>query len=220
MIWQEAADEEAYGELYEHISKEAVHDFTAERLRSYYDKNLFVAEKPCQSLAAARELILTPHYTAAFLHATIANEVMLKGVVLKPVIHGFIHNDSIAPLIVELAFARTGYDHIKKLLAKIFQDVSTIDLMFIRRPGTAKLLWQEITEIQKKRDEIMHRAEIVTKDDADKAIAVAAMVTEELSPALATSLGYHLHDGFRLCRDSVCLLPPEHKKLVERARMM
>ncbi|MHB8523256.1 MAG: hypothetical protein ACYDH9_21225 [Limisphaerales bacterium] len=137
----DAAHDAFYEEVYEQVSKEAVENFTAERLRSIYDREPAIAEKPCHSLAQARALILTPYHTAAFIHAAIASEVMLRGVVLKPIIYGFIHSDSIAPLIVELAFGSTGLERIKRLLAKIFQDVRTIDLMVFRRPGGAKPLW-------------------------------------------------------------------------------
>lgn len=214
----DAARDAFYDEVYEQVSKEAVENFTAERFRSFYDRETAIAEKPYCSLVQARALILTTHHTAAFLHAAIASEVMLRGVVLKPIIYGFIHSDSIAPLIVELAFGSTGLERIKKLLAKIFQDVSAIDLMAYRRPGSAKALWEEIVQIQKRRDLIVHRAEVASKDEAEMAITVAAAVTEELFPSLAKSLGYHLHDGFRLCSDGVCSMPPELKKLIEQSR--
>lgn len=101
----------------------------------------------------------------------------------------------------------------KKLLAKIFQDVSSLDLMTHRRTGVAKTLWEEIVEVQKHRDLILHRAEVVTKDDAEHAIAVATAIFEELFPVFAKSLGYHLHDGFRLCGDQYCLQHPERGEM-------
>jgi hypothetical protein len=179
-------------------------------LRALYNKEPSIAEKPFKSLTEARLLLQTPHHTAAFIHAAITTEVMLKGIVLKPIVHGFIHSDSIAPYIVELAFKSSGLDRIKKLLAKIFQDVSNLDLMIFRRKGGEDSLWEEIVRIQNRRDNIMHRAEIVTSDEAEHAVLVATAVMEELYPTFAKSLGYHLHDGFRLCSDQYCLLHPEY----------
>lgn len=215
MTWAEAAEEEAYSKLCEEISTQAIKDFTADRLRAVYDREPSIAEKPFRSLVEARALLQTPHPTASFIHAVITSEVLLKGVVLKPIIYGFIHSDSMAPLIVELAFTSTGLDRVKKLMVKIFQDVSNIDLMIHKRVGGTKSLWEEIVTVQKRRDHIMHRAEFVTQAEAAEAVAIAAAVIEELFPALAKSLGYHLHDGFRLCRDTVCSLPPEIRKLLD-----
>src|SRR3989442_12133888 len=136
--WMDAARDDFYNEIYEQASKEAVANFTAERLRSYYDKEPTIAEKPFKALAEARQLLQTPHQTAAFIQAAIASEVILKGVVLKPIVHGFIHSDSVAPLIVKLAFTSTGLDRIKELLSKIFQDVGNLDLMTFRRMGRSE----------------------------------------------------------------------------------
>jgi len=211
-------DSSYYDEMVEHVSKEAVENFTAERLRSFYHKEPTIAERPVKALAEARQLLQTPHHTAAFIHAAIASEVMLKGVVLRPIVHGFIHSDSVAPLIVKLAFTSTGLDRIKDLLAKIFWDVSGLDLMTFRRTGSSKPLWEEILEVQRRRDHLMHRAEVAARDDAEHSVVVAAAVTEELFPAFAKSLGYHLHDGFRLCSEWICLQPEHVRKLLEQTR--
>jgi hypothetical protein len=195
------------------VTKEAIENFTFERLRALYDKEPTIAEKPFKALAEARLLVQTPHQTAAFIHAAVASEVMLKGIILKPILQGFVHSDSIAPLIAELAFSSTGLGRIKKLLAKIFQDVCNLDWKTHHRKPSLKLLWDEIVEIQTRRDQIMHRADVATKAEAELAIAVATAVTEELFPVFVKPLGYHLHDGFRLCADQYCLQHPENGEM-------
>ena len=110
---------------------------------------------------------------------------------------------------MDLAFSRTSLDRIKKLLTKIFLDVSKLDLTSYRRKGCARMIWDELVDVQKTRDRVMHRAETVTLAEASLAVEVAAAVTEELFPAFTKTLGYHLHDGFRLCSDGVCVMPLE-----------
>jgi hypothetical protein len=215
----EAAEEEAYARLHQGISKEAIREFTADRLKSSYDLNPMIAEKPIVALIEARKLIETPHPTAAFIHAGIACEVMLRGVILKPIVYGFIQNDTIAPLIVELAFGSTGLERIKKLLTKVFQDVCGLDLMQFSRKDSKKLLWNELGELQQLRDKVLHRAEAATQAEAETAIMVASAVNEELFPALIRSLGFHLHDGIRLCRDPICSLPPEIQEAISKAQV-
>jgi hypothetical protein len=214
--WMDAARDDYYDDVYEQISEEAVENFTAQRLRATYDKEPAIAEKPFRALAEARLLLQTPHCTAAFIHAAIASEVMLKGIILKPILQGFVHSDSIAPLIVELAFGSSGLERMQKLLAKIFQDVCKLDLSTHRRNAGGKSLWDEIIEVQKRRNQIMHRADVASKNEAEHAIAVATAVFEELLPVFAKSLGYHLHDGFRLCGDQYCLQHPERGEMNRR----
>jgi hypothetical protein len=218
MYDEDFADSSYYDEIVEQASKEAVASFTFERLRSFYDKERTIAEKPFDALAEARRLLQTPHNTAAFIHAAIASEVMLRGVVLKPILLGFIHSDSIAPFIVELAISSSGLQKFGKLLAKVFEEVSQLDLMTYVREGGTKALWQETIEVQRRRDQIMHRADTASRDEAQQAIAVATAVTEELFPSFARSLGYHLHDGFRLCSEWICSQPENIRKMLEQTQ--
>jgi len=207
--------EDYIDDLYAQAGERAIENFTTERLRSFYDKEPTVAEKPFNALAEARRLIQTPHHTAAFIHAAIASEVMLRGVVLQPILLGFIHSDSIAPFIVKLAMSSSGLKKFDDLLVKVFQDVSKLSLKTHVRTGGIKTLWEDILWVQQYRDKIMHRAEVVTKDEAEQAVAVATAITDELFPIFAKSLGYHLHDGFRLCKNPICHFPPEIRKLIE-----
>ena len=207
-----------YDEVHAQISKEAIENFTAERLRSFYDSAPTIAEKAINSLAESRRLLQTPHHTAAFIHAVIATEVIFLGVILKPIVIGSIHNDALAPLIVDLAIGNSGLRKFGKLLTKVFHDVSGFDFMAYKRIGGTGTLWKEIDQVQDHRNGIMHRAEVATKAEAEQAINVAGAVIEELFPTFAKSLGYHLHDGFRLCSDVVCTLPLEFRTMLERAK--
>lgn len=208
--------EDYYDQVRAEVSQEAVESFTAERLRSFYDKEPTVAERPFNALAEARRLLETPHHTAAFIHAAIASEVILRAVVLKPILLGFIHTDSVAPFIVKLAVSTSGLERFYDLLEQVFQEVGQLNLKTYRRTGGPKPLWQEVVEIQGRRNHVMHRADVVAKAEAEQATIVATAVMEELFPAFAKSLGYHLHDGFRLCSDTICRLPPEIRRSLQK----
>lgn len=209
--WEAARDEEE-ARFYDKVSGEAIENFTAYRLKSFYENNRNVAQGAFASLDEAKSLLATPHHTAAFIHATITLEAMLKEVVLKPIIHGFIHDDPIAPVIVKLAAGYAGLDRFKDVIPKILRTVCNIDLNQRVRVGGSSSVWEEIQTIQKQRNDILHRAQVIEKKAAEHAVGVATFVTHEVFPVLAKSLGYHLHDGYRLCDEWKCTLPPKDRQ--------
>lgn len=58
--------------------------------------------------------------------------------------------------------------------------------------------------MQKRRNGIIHRAEQCSYEDAGQSIEIASAILETLFPAVATYLGLHIHDGFRLCNQWRC----------------
>jgi hypothetical protein len=79
-----------------------------------------------------------------------------------------------------------------------------VDLFIYRRTGALKPLWEEIKEVQNQRNRTMHRADNVKPEEAEKAIAVAPAVLEDLFQSLIQRLGFHLHEGSHICNDWHC----------------
>jgi hypothetical protein len=93
---------------------------------------------------------------------------------------------------------------VKEVFLNILKEAAHFDLQTYSRVGANKNLWDEITEIQKRRNRILHAAEIVTILDAEMAIAIAAEVVEVVFPRVAQNLGFHIHEGFKLCAKHDC----------------
>jgi hypothetical protein len=199
----EAAYDDYMAELYEEHKKEAIAEFTSERLQSYYITNKKLAESATNALSEARNL-LPFNTTAGFIFGTIAMEAGLKTTLLKPVIHGLVHAESVAALITDLTISKTSMDRYRDLLFQILKKHGGIDLNSLIRKGSKKILWEEIKTVQKKRNKIMHRAETASKEEAELAIGVASEILEKLFPAVIREIGLHLHDGFRICNDWKC----------------
>jgi len=210
MTWQDAAYEEGMEALYAEFKPQAIEEFKDDRLQSYYIAHPNVAEAPQRALALAREL-LSQYPTPAFIFAAIAVEVGLKEAFLKPVVHGLVHSESIAGMIAEMVVKKTGFDNFRDLLFHILSEYGGLDLKQYKRSGSPKPLWEEIQEVQKQRHGIMHRAEIVTTQESQKALAVATVVLDELFPSLIKKIGFHLHEGGRVCNDHRC----RYKELLE-----
>ena len=203
MSYDEAAREQYLDDLYEEHRKEAIEEFTFERLSSYYSENKQLAKPAFEALSDARELsAFNP--TASLVFASIAMEVSLKAILLKPIVYGLVHTDSVASLITNLALAHTGMDRYKKLLLHLLRDHSGVDLDTFTRSGSNKTLWWEISEIQTARNAIMHRAEKGSPEMAQLALAVASEIIDHIFPDIVGRMGFHLHDGYRICSDQRC----------------
>lgn len=203
MTEDEARYEQWMEDLYAEHSKKAVEEFTAERLQSFYIKNPLLAQPALAALVESRALLIS-HPAAALVFAATATEVGLKEVLLKPVVFGMVHSESAASLITELTVSHSCVERFRDLLYQILSEHGGVDLGSFARPSSSKKLWEEIREIQKRRNVILHRAEQSSVEDARQSIDVASAVLETLFPAVATHLGLHIHDGFRVCNQAGC----------------
>lgn len=205
MTWEEAAYEEGMEALYAEHKELAIEEFTDERLQSFYVANPLVSEAPLNALEEARQL--APQYpTAAYVFAAIAIEVGLKVALLKPVVYGLVQSESVAGIITDMVIGRASVDRFRKLLFQILSEYGGVDLNTFKRSGSSKPLWEEMQEVQKRRNHIIHRAQRVTDEDSHKAISVASSILEELFPTVVKNLGFHIHENGRVCNDSRCKL--------------
>ncbi len=203
MTEEEARYEEWIIELYQEHRVLAIEEFTAERLQSFYVANPLVAEAPLRSLAEARRL-LPEHFTAAHIFAAIAVEVGLKVTLLKPVVYGLVHSESIAGIIADLVIRYTSLSKFNDPLFRILSEYGGVDLKSFKRSGSSKPLWEEMQELQQRRNKIIHQADLVSKEEATKAIAIASEILEALFPSVVAKLGLHIHENRRVCNNFRC----------------
>ena len=203
MTEEEARYEQWMDDLYSEHSKQAVEEFTTERLRSYYQANPRVAKPVIDVLQEARSL-LHQHPAPALVFAAIAIEAGLKQVLLRPIVSGLVQSESAASLITDLALERTCMERFRDLLFQVLSEHGGVNVSSFVRTGSSRRLWDEIIEVQKRRNAVMHRAEQASFEEAAQSIEVAAAIVEVLFPAIATYLGFHLHDRFQLCSNPLC----------------
>ena len=202
----DAAYDEWMDKLYREHKKEAISEFTTERLQSYFLDSPEVAKPSTSALSEARALMEAGFNSAAFLFAQIATETGMKFVLLKPIVSGLVHDTPTAALVSDLALGHIGLDRFRGLLFEVLRRIGGIDLSTFTRPGCSQKLWEEVGELQKIRNSIVHRADLTSGKQTARAIAVAEAVMGTLFPALVKALGLHLHDGWRVCGDSLCQL--------------
>lgn len=191
---EDIAREEAYGDLLDEISKQAIDEFTLDRLRSYYVSHRDIAVQVLEVYREAKEL-LDKSPSAALVLFTTAIEVGLKVTLLKPVIYGLVHNESVADLVSDLAVKNNGFDRFKPLLARVLAEYGQIDFDAFTIEGHKKTMWEEVSVLQGARNGVVHRAELVSHEMAALAQEVATMIIGNYLISVLSGLGLQLLKG-------------------------
>lgn len=142
----------------EQIRNDAVRQFTVERLQSYYLAHPKLAESAVEALTYAQSL-LSSQPQAALVFATTSTELAIKAVLLRPIVSGLVHTEGLAAFITDLVTQHTGMDRLRDLLTEILAQFGGVDLKTYTRPNSTRTLWQEIDEIQKARNGVIHRGD-------------------------------------------------------------
>ena len=169
--WDEAWDQISK-ELYPEHKEQAIDEFIKERLQSFYLKNPTILAPGIYMYSEARELE-SSHPSASFVFAASAIELFLKTALLKPVVHGLVHNEPLAEIIVETALNHGGVEKYKKLLSSLFRELLKEDVKTVKKFGSEDSLLKEVSKVQETRNNIIHRGNPVTKENAQFAISVA-----------------------------------------------
>ncbi len=180
-------------ELYPDHRDQAITEFTEERLKSYYLKNLSVMRPAVDAIQEGRKLQANDHHSAALVFFVSAIEILLKATLLKPIVSGLIHNEALSEIIVKDTLGQTGFSRYEALLAKIFYELSGVDLPTVSREDSSLSILKECTAIQKKRNKIIHQGESCTAEEAESSRCVAVAVYELIVRRVLSSV--HLTVG-------------------------
>lgn len=190
--------EELAKEFYEENYSDAIREFTSERLQSYYLAQPELAVPALDALRHAQFLMPVLH-DAALVFAVTATELTVKNVLLKPIISGLVHTEELATFIADLTTKHSGMDRFQNLLTEILAQFGGFELKTYKRPGSSKTLWNEMDEVQKARNAVIHRGETVEAEVSDLSIRVAHTLLKETFPQILSRLGLHLHDPITIC---------------------
>ncbi|QTA84001.1 Uncharacterized protein dnl_64320 [Desulfonema limicola] len=177
-----------------------IEDFTSEKLESYYQENKLLVKPSFGALNRAKKFINSDYsdYTVAFIFASISIEVGWKSALIKPTVYGLVHTESFASLIMDLIMAHHYYEKFQKIFFAILNKYGDIDLTCYKRNDSNKPLWEEIKIIQKKRNDVVHKAENVNKSDAELAISVASEILEKIIPKFLNCLDLKLDENTKM----------------------
>lgn len=199
-LWDEAYAAMAR-EVYPEHRAQAIEEFTSERLQSYYLKNPDVAVAAARAFKEAKLLLEHGHPAACVAFAVTSIEQFLKAALLRPVVFGLVHMESLAALIVDVATDQSGgLDRYKKLLAGLFKNLADIELGTVKREGASRPLLEEIKSLQDQRNAVVHRGAALTNQDAELALAVANAVFSQVFVHLLAAVGLQIVKGGRIVK--------------------
>ena len=191
---EEMARDQWYSELVDEVAQQAIDEFALERLRSYYVSNPNLVKDVMNVLKEAKKLIdISP--SASLVLYTTAIELGLKTALLKPVIYGLVHNESVADLISDLVVRQNGFDRFKPLLAQVVSEYGGINFDAFTIEGHQKPMWEEITILQQARNGVVHRGELTPLNLAVLSRDVALMIIVNYLQSVLKGLGLELKKG-------------------------
>jgi hypothetical protein len=194
----DAARDEFYDtlrrELYDEHKEEAIAAFTAERLRSFYDRRPDVMRPAVDAIQEGKWQQSNSKHSAALIFHVSAIELLLKATLLKPVIYGLVHNEALAEVVVRHTLSQTGFDRYEALLAELFRTLAKVELNEIRRGGQSRKLLDECKALQSARNKVIHQGVGSTAEDAETARLVAVAVFEMIVQPMLFALGLTVRD--------------------------
>ena len=206
MDYYEAEQEAAYDEFVESLAEElygehkdrAIDEFVAERLQSFYLENMDIAIPAIEFIKKSKEL-LQEDPTSSLMYSSIATEVVLKNILLKPIITGLVHTESLAELVSSTLVKQTGIDRFKKLVFEILESHIEFDdgIANYSRDGSNSDLWSERNQVQKIRNQVMHQAVFCKNEDAELSYSVA-ITFFYLTKLLIENVGLKIEEGGKL----------------------
>lgn len=191
--WYEAQQEQAYSEfvdsLYEEHKQRAIEEFMSDRVASYYVKHPDVCVQVFAFLKKAK-FFQESDPTGSLLYSSTATEVLLKAAILKPIVYGLVHTESLAELIATQLLNQSGVDRFKDLVFRILDHHIEFEdgICSYCRDGSQTPLWQERQTIHSVRNAILHKAQPSAPAQAHLSLEIAvAFVT--LTSVLLNRMG-------------------------------
>jgi hypothetical protein len=180
------------------IASRAIEDFQTERLQSFYKGHKDLALKAIH-MAKEAKLVLEKSPSAAMVLATASIEVGFKAIILRPIISGLVHEESLASLVTEVFVKSAKQDGVLKIVHQVLKKYASIDLQEITLPQHKKLYWRELGDAQELRNGILHRGEMCSRDDAERVIELADYLWNVIFLEIIKSIGLHTHDQQTVC---------------------
>lgn len=196
----------AMDEMYERIGEElypehrvqAIGEFTAERLSSYYQSNPMVMRPAVDALQEAKRLSANGHSSATVVFCVTTVELLLKATLLQPIVYGLVHNDGLAEIIVKYALGQTGFDRYRNLLSRLFKELADLDIANVRREGATATLIDECKRVQDLRNDIIHKGHSCDAAAAQGAYDVAVAVFDQIVVHVLWALGLAVGEKGRI----------------------
>ncbi len=146
--------EEAYDEWAAQLSREAVEQFSKERLFAVYAKEHRILSP---AMGAIQRAQANGGADISLVLGAAAIEWYLKMALLRPIMRGLVHVEALADLIVDRVVGKQDWvSSSVELVKPVFEHLTGTNISGIRRPGVTTPLWQECAELREARNRFVH----------------------------------------------------------------
>ena len=183
------------------LNAQAIQAFTSERLQSYYLNHPDMAKT---ALGMVREMtnLLKEHRIAALLFAASAVEITIKHLLVKPMLSGLVHNETVAEIVMGLTPREVGSESFKVLLFGVLKKVAGIDLATYRRNGSNRTLWDESQQLYRERNKLIHGGASPSSEALESFDSIATEFLNVVFPKVLRNLGLQVTGYLMITTDS------------------
>lgn len=185
------------------LNARAIQAFTNERLQSYYLSHPDMA-KTALGMMNEMSALMKEHPVAALLFAASAIEITIKHLLVKPMLNGLVHNETVAELVVGLAPREIGSGKFAVLLFGVLNRVAGVDLATYKRSGSSRTLWDECTQLRKERGNLIHDGVSPSAEALAFFDSVAIEFLNVIFPKVLQNLGLVVTGYLMITTDSEC----------------
>jgi hypothetical protein len=184
---------------YEAVEEYLAEEILPERLEAFYLRNTDLVKASLSLLIEARELHCLKRYSASQVFAGASLEIAFKDVLLKPIVSGMIHNDTVAEMIIDIFSSHIReIDKFRGLLINVIKEISGINISEYKLDNSKQTIWEQATEVRKQRNALLHKATPATSEEAELSLSVATFVLENLFPQILKKIGLHLTEDNKI----------------------
>ena len=130
--------------------------------------------------------------------ATISIDVGIKVIILKPILFSLAFSKAAGELLYDSTFKQKSVPKIPKLYFQVLKDITGMDFKEITRANRQRKLWDELSDLQDKRNKVLHQAKPIFEHDAEESISIADAVFDEIIPKILNKFHFHLK-GEQIC---------------------
>lgn len=161
--YEDAMYDETITELY----KQNIEDYKIERFTDYYLENSNVLCKILDIINLSKKYFGNNEYGPSIIYCYSSIELIFNDIFFKPFLSGSIMDDEISKLVIDNLFnGNSKIDRIKKYLFSFLKSKFDVNLE-LRIPNHRNVLWKDITDIQKLRNDHIHRGDIIKEESLD-----------------------------------------------------
>lgn len=200
VAWELAHAEEAWQEVVDNISSEALDKFFEDRYKVYFKNNPQMHLPVLSIISEAKNLFTNRHLAASLVFSFTAVENILRELILRPLVWGTFIDDEVASIITNKLLS-DRLDQLSKLIFSFLNKNIGIDIQTAKRSNISTPLWQEIRELKELRNRVVHSGEQCDDKSAMRALSIAEYLYKEIFQAILKAASLEIDSSNRIAHN-------------------